>query len=164
MQHGLDTEAEARAAYAFHIDQDVTETGLWRHPKIKGSHASPDGLIGADGVVELKCPQPAAHLDLLLGAATPQRHVMQGTWHMAVTGRQWCDLVGYQPTLPAAMQLVVPRIDRDVLAIGRLEAEVTAFLAELESKVLQLSAQYLPERTYGAVQRLKDMAARPSAV
>lgn len=142
MQWGTDTEAQAREAYCFKTDAEIETVGLVRHPAITGAHASPDGLVNADGLVEIKCPNTATHLDTLLGASVPGKYVMQAQWQMACTGRLWCDLVSFDPRLPAEMQLWLRRIERDDGEIARLEAEVRTFLAELDAKLGRLRNQF----------------------
>jgi len=90
MQFGIDHEDEARAAYEFLSGDVVVETGLHRHPRIKGTHSSPDGLIGDDGVVEIKVPNTAQHIELLLTGKIEQRYLYQCQWHLACTGREYC--------------------------------------------------------------------------
>lgn len=142
MAWGIEREPEARAAYAFHRDVDVVEIGLVRHPTILGTHASPDGVIGDGGLVEIKCPNTATQIDTLLGQSVPSKYVTQIQWQMACTGRQWCDFASFDPRLPAEMQLFVKRIPRDETLIAELEAEVRVFLAELDSKVAALEARF----------------------
>lgn len=140
MQHGTDTEPQARSLYSFAQDVDVVEVGLVRHPTIKGTHASPDGLVGRDGLVEIKCPTSATHLDTLLGASVPGKYVTQMMWQMACTGRQFCDFVSYDPRMPVDLQLFICRVPRDDAMVAELEAEVRAFLTELDAKIGQLTA------------------------
>jgi predicted phage-related endonuclease len=142
MQHGTDTEPEGRNAYAFYSGNTVDQVGLIRHPTIEGSHVSPDGLIGEAGGLELKCPQPAAHLETLLGQEIPVRYLTQMMWLMAVTGRQWCDYASYNPSFPEHMRLFVRRVKRDEARIIELETEAAAFLKELAAKLAQLDSLY----------------------
>lgn len=142
MLHGIETEPEARAAYCFRTDADVREVGLLLHPTIKGTHASPDGLAGDDGLVEIKCPQPAAHLDTLLSARVPDKYITQMQWQMRCCDRSWCDYVSYSPHFPESMRLWIKRVHRDDKMIAELEREVTAFLAELDEKVRALTEAY----------------------
>jgi hypothetical protein len=144
MQHGIDTEPEARAAYSFVADVDVIDVGLVRHPTITGTHASPDGLIDAPrpGLVELKCPQPAAHIALLSGEAIPSKYVVQVQWQLACTGRMWGDFVSYSPAFPESMRIFVQRLERDGRHIAELEAQVREFLAELDAKLAALTSRY----------------------
>lgn len=142
MQHGLDTEPEARAAYAFRTDCEVAEIGLIRHPIIKHSHASPDGLIAKDGLLEIKCPNSAGHLNTLLGQAIPEKYITQIQWQLACSERRWCDYVSYDPRLPEAMRLFVKRVQRNDILIADLERCVAAFLSEINIRIRELSKQY----------------------
>jgi putative phage-type endonuclease len=142
MQRGTEMEAAARDAYRQHSLNEVTECGFADHPTIAMSGASPDGLVDADGLVEIKCPDPHTHIDTLLSRAIPGRYVTQIQWQLACTGRAWCDFVSYDDRLPETMQLFVARLHRDDKMIAELEAEVTAFLAEVDDTVTQLRARY----------------------
>lgn len=146
MQHGTDTEAEARAAYEFDRNVDVELVGLVRHPSINGTHASPDGLVGADGIVEFKCPQIPEHINTLLNQTIPGKYITQIQWQLGVTGRAWADYVSYCPMMPASMQLWIKRVERDQKAISELEEQVSEFLHELEAKVARLREKYEPVR------------------
>lgn len=138
MQWGTDTEPKARAAYEFYRDMDVVETGFVVHPIIQMSGASPDGLVGDDGLVEIKCPNTATHIDTLLGQAVPGKYVKQMQWQMACTGRKWCDFVSYDPRLPENLRLFVRRVDKDDPLVVELGKEIVAFLAETDEKIIKL--------------------------
>lgn len=139
MQHGIDTEPEARSAYEFYRDVEVTELGLVLHPQIRGSHASPDGLVNADGLIEVKCCKPSTHLRALLGEKLPEQYRLQALWQLAcMPERRWVDLAYYSPVFPEEMRLFVRRIERDDKRIGELEALVEEFLAELAEKLVKL--------------------------
>lgn len=142
MAHGTATEPEARAAYEFRHDVDVAQVGFILHPSIADSGASPDGLVGADGMLEIKCPNTATHIDTLLAGKVPAKYITQMQWQMACAGRAWCDFASYDPRLPASMQLFVQRIERDDKVIGDLEGIVREFLAELDAKVQALRNLY----------------------
>jgi putative phage-type endonuclease len=142
MQHGIDTEPEARAAYCFRQDVDVLEVGFVDHPRIAMSGASPDGLIGGNGLLEVKCPQTATHIETLLGQSVPTKYLHQIQWQLACTERDWCDFVSFDPRLPATMQMFVQRIHRDDDLIGSLEKDVSDFLAEVDETVARLREQY----------------------
>lgn len=142
MQHGIDSEALARDSYAHRFGVEVVQTSLYRHPEIAWTHASPDGMIGADGLVEIKAPLTSTHLDTLITGNFPVRYITQCQWQMACTGRQWTDLVSFDNRLPPAMQLFVKRVDRDDALILNLEHEVSAFLAEIDETVATLRARY----------------------
>jgi putative phage-type endonuclease len=142
MQWGIDTEAEARIAYEFYAGATVEDAGYIEHPAIPHAGASPDGLVGADGLVEIKCPQTATHIDTLLGAPIPDRYVVQMQFQMACTGRAWCDWVSYDPRMPEAMRLHIKRVHRDNARIAELESAVREFLADLDTRLAALNARY----------------------
>jgi YqaJ-like viral recombinase domain len=121
---------------------DVTEVGFIDHPEIAMTGASPDGLVGESGLVEIKCPNTATHLDTLLGGSVHEKYLTQMYWQMACTGCDWCDFVSYDPRLPAGMALFVARVHRDVERIAELEHEVRTFLRELDDKIARLRAAY----------------------
>lgn len=132
---GRDSEPHAKAAYAFLHDAVVDDVGFVPHPSIPDFGASPDGLIGADGLIEIKCPNTATHIDTLLGDGIDGKYITQMQVQMACTGRQWCDFVSFDPRLPGDMQLFVQRVPRDNARIAEIEAEVTAFLGETAKKI-----------------------------
>lgn len=142
MQHGTETEPEARDAYCFYHGVTVTEIAFVIHPKIDQAGCSPDGLVDDDGLVEIKCPNTATHLETLLGQAVPSKYESQMQFQMACTGRQWCDFVSYDPRMPENMRLFVKRVDRDDKRISELETEIAAFLLEMAVKLSQLNSLY----------------------
>lgn len=142
MQWGTDQEPYARAAYAAKLSVEVSEVAFVIHPEIVMAGASPDGLIGDDGLVEIKCPQTATHLETLRGQSVPGKYVTQMQWQMACTGRAWCDFASFDPRLPPNLQLFVQRVERDTSTILALESEVTAFIAEIDATLLDLSRLY----------------------
>lgn len=145
MQWGTDNEPNARVAYELMRDCDVQEIGFVIHPTILMAGASPDGLVGADGLAEFKCPLTATHLDTLEGASISADYIIQIQWQMACTARKWCDWVSFDPRLPAWLQLHIQRIKRDDVMIASLEKDVTAFLAELDDKLSRLRDRYEPK-------------------
>ena len=142
MRWGLDMEPEARAAYEFYRDVAVRPVGFVRHPTITESGASPDGLVGDDGLTEFKCPTTKTHIDTLLGAPIADGYLVQMQWQMACTGRQWTDFNSYDPRLPEEMRLFVKRVQRDDERIAELEEMVSDFLVELDAKVAALRERY----------------------
>ena len=143
MQWGIDTEAEARRAYEFHIDRDVIEVGFTDHPTIAMAGCSPDGLVGDKGMVELKCPIPATHQETLLGKKFPDKYIKQAYFQLAChPEREWNDLTSYDPRWPEPMRLFIQRIERDDDAIAEIEDEVRKFLAEVDATEAQLRAEY----------------------
>jgi len=138
MEWGTEQEPHARAAYSARTGELVEEVGFIDHPRIANSGASPDGLVGDDGLVEFKCPATATHLDTLLAGTVPSKYIPQMQWQMACTNRAWCDFVSYDPRLPEHLRMFVKRVERDDAYIKMLEGEVTKFLTELEEKLTQL--------------------------
>jgi putative phage-type endonuclease len=138
MRRGTALEPQALAAYAFERNIDVELVGLVRHPRISGTHASPDGLVTDCGLVEIKCPATNAHLATLLTGMMPERYVTQCLWQLACTRRTWCDLVSYDDRLPEPLRLHVTRIERDDERIGELEAMIVEFLAEVDATIERL--------------------------
>lgn len=145
MAHGTETEPQARTAYEFMTDATVVQVGLVPHPTIADFGASPDGLVGDDGLLEIKCPATATHIETLLTEAVPQKYMLQMQTQMACTGRKWCDFVSFDPRLPGDLQLWVSRVPRDAAVIAEIEAETVKFLGELSCKVDALRARYMQE-------------------
>ncbi|HEX7767096.1 MAG TPA: YqaJ viral recombinase family protein, partial [Nitrospira sp.] len=137
-----ETEPQARAAYEFFVEAAVTEVGFVLHPTHDFAGCSPDGLVGDDGMVEIKAPNTATHIDTLLGETIPEKYLKQMHWQMACCGRQWCDFVSFDPRLPATMQLYVQRVPRDDIAIAEIENAVRAFDLEIVAKVSALTAKF----------------------
>lgn len=142
MQWGVEQEDRARAAYEFKTGLTVEEIAFVDHPRIAMSGASPDGLVSGDGLVEIKCPNTATHLATLEGAPIERRYLLQMQWQMACCERAWCDFASYDPRLPLAMQLHVQRIERDDELLAEIEAEVAAFLDELDARVADLRERF----------------------
>lgn len=143
MQWGHDTEPKARKMYEFMRDVEVKQVGLVLHQAIDKSHASPDGLVGNDGILEIKCPTTATHIETLLSDDVEGKYVKQMQWQMACTEKGWCDFVSFDPRLPAEMQLFVKRVHRDDAMIFELEKEARIFLSEIDETIATLSAKYL---------------------
>lgn len=142
MQWGTDTEPQARSMYEFMHDATVVTVGTVLHPTIDMACASPDGLLGADGLIEIKCPNTATHIETLLGDGIAGKYVTQMQWQMSCTGRKWCDFVSFDPRMPADMQMSVQRVMRDDAMIASLEQAVVAFLGEVDSTIRALEAKF----------------------
>ncbi len=134
MQWGVDQEEYARAAYEAHMGVLVEQVGSIDHPRIAMSSASPDGLVGDDGMIEVKCPMTKNHLNMFLGQSIAKVYKDQMMWQMAVTGRKWVDYVSFDPRCPAGLQLFIQTVERDDKYIAELETEVIKFLAEVGVK------------------------------
>ena len=138
MTFGIEQEPFARAAYEAQDGVMVDQVGLVIHPSIERAAASPDGLVGDTGLVEIKCPKVATHLTYLLDGVAPSKYHGQMLWQMACCEREWCDFVSFRPDLTPGLQLFKIRLMRDDERIKAMEAEVIAFLSEVDKMVEQL--------------------------
>ena len=138
MEWGVEQEQYARSAYEAQMGVLVTEVGSIDHPRIPMSSASPDGLVGGEGMVEIKCPMTKNHLNMFLGQPIAKGYKDQMMWQMAVTGRKWVDYVSFDPRCPAGLQLFIQTVERDDEYIATLESEVVKFLNEVEVKEKEL--------------------------
>ena len=139
MLHGIETEPFARAAYESTKDVLVEEVGFVVHPSIEGAGASPDGLVGLFGLVEIKCPNTATHIQTLLDQKVPEKYNTQMQWQMACTSRQWCDFVSFDPRMDEGLQLFIKRVEYDPIYVAQLEKEVIFFLMDVEEKINKLN-------------------------
>ena len=139
MEWGIENEGFARAAYESKTGVLVDEVGAIDHPTIAMSAASPDGLVGDDGCLEIKCPNTATHIDTVLGGEIAKKYYDQMQWQMACAERDWCDFVSFDPRMPKGLQLFIKRVPRSNLYIHELEGEVIQFLAEVDDKVNKLN-------------------------
>lgn len=137
MAWGTEQEPHAIAAYSARTGVLVDEVGFIRHPTLEAG-ASPDGLVGEDGLIEVKSPNTATMLEYIEDRAIPTRYRLQIQWQLAVTGRDWADFVAFDPRLPDHLQLLVIREPRNTDLILEITAEVERFLAEVNRKVNHL--------------------------
>ena len=137
MEWGTATEPMARIAYSIAKEVLVEQVGFIEHPTIAMFGCSPDGLVH-DGMIEIKCPNSATHIEYLTDNKAPAKYINQMQCQMAVTGRKWCDFVSFDPRLPEDLQLFVVRVERDQKYIDSMEVEVVEFLTEVEGMVNQL--------------------------
>ncbi len=138
MQWGIATEPEARAAYEMARGEMVVGCGLIDHPTIEMSGASPDGLIGSDGLLEIKCPESKQHIEYLRLSTAPAKYKPQIQWQLACTGRAWCDFVSYDPRFPELLRLHIVRVERDAEYIASVESEVVEFLNQVAAVVAEI--------------------------
>ena len=139
MAFGTEMEPLARSAYEAETGFSVNEVGFCQHPTIERAGASPDGLVGNSGLVEIKCPKVATHLAYLIAGVVPVGYKNQMMFQLAVTGRDWCDFVSFRPDLPEHLQLFIVRFKRDPARILELETAVIAFLKSVETMINQLN-------------------------
>ena len=135
MQWGTDTEPLARAAYEMVTDTMVEEVGFVPHPDLEMCGASPDGLVNDDGLIEIKCPNTATHIEFLISGDIDNKYCLQMQWQMACTGRKWCDFVSFDPRMPEALQIKITRVYVGIDLVADLESQVKQFLNETQEKV-----------------------------
>jgi putative phage-type endonuclease len=138
MQWGTEQEPFARIAYETHKGLFVEQVPFVDHPTIEWFGCSPDGLVGEDGLLEIKCPNTTTHLEYLQEGKPPSKYIPQMMAQMACTGRKWCDFVSFDPRLPEDLQLFVVRLNWDDAYIQEMEAEVKQFLNEVDATLSQL--------------------------
>jgi putative phage-type endonuclease len=142
MMHGVDTEPQARMAYELMTGEAVVETGFIPHPTIAGFGASPDGLVGSDGLIEIKCPNSATHIETLLAGKVPSKYMIQMQVQMMCCGREWCDFVSFDPRMPGDMNFWMQRVHADHAMQTDIKAEVIKFLGDLDHKLQQLREKF----------------------
>lgn len=139
MQHGIEYEQDARLAYEAHTGQFVDQVGLAMHPRINYYCASPDGLVGRDGCIEIKCPQWTTHIDWIRNGDIPEEHIPQMKAVMSCAERKWCDFISYCPKMPPHLQLFIRRLEWDKEMIDKQDNEVILFLAEVQKALDELA-------------------------
>jgi len=140
MQWGTDNEPLARSEYEGMRGVMVETVGFLDHPNIVMCGGSPDGLVGSEGAIEIKCPNTATHIDTLRRKAADPKYIPQMQGIMDVCGREWCDFVSYDPRMPEGLQIVVYRVPRNEEYISMLHEEIVKFLEELDKMVIDLEA------------------------
>jgi len=140
MEWGTEQEPFARMAYEVHTGTFVKEEGFVDHPTIEGFGCSPDGIVG-EGLIEIKCPNTANHIETVLENKAPSKYIPQMQCQMACTGAKWCDFVSFDPRVPEDLQLFVVRVERDQEYIDSMEVEVKQFLSEVLDLFNQLKAR-----------------------
>lgn len=138
MARGTELEPMARECYEFLTGATVEQVAFIDHPSIPMAGMSPDGLSGTDGLVEIKCPNTANHIDYLLSGKPPVQYIPQMMFQMACSGRLWCDFVSYDPRLSEELQLFVVRLYRDDSYIAAMESAVIAFNESVDSMLAEL--------------------------
>lgn len=136
MQDGIDREQFARDRYVQQFGE-VEEVGFVKHPTLEAG-ASPDGMVGDDGILEIKCPMGSTHTETLMTQDVPSRYIPQIQFQLLVTGRKWCDFVSYNPMFPEHLQVFVKRVEADTVYQKELELEVKQFLSEVDNVINKL--------------------------
>lgn len=141
MRRGSELEPLARGAYEAHTGELVQQVAFVAHPTLAYVGVSPDGLLGDDGLLELKCPSALArHLAALRSGAHAQEYKWQVQGQLWVCNRKWCDVVSYDPRFPVGLQLAITRVTRDDVAIKALEQACIAAHVEVNTIVSELQS------------------------
>lgn len=133
MEWGIENEPVALLAYELDTGNQVSSAFFEKHETLEAG-ASPDGYVGTDGLIEIKCPNSATHLETLKSKKIPSQYVAQVQGQLWITGRKWCDFISYDPRFPINAQIFITRIERDEQYIKDLESELTKFLEEVEQE------------------------------
>jgi putative phage-type endonuclease len=141
MQRGTELEPMARGRYEIENDVLVMESPLVDHDTISNFAASPDGLVNKDGLIEIKCPNTAQHVEFIRTGKIDRRYQIQMLTQMLCTDRKWCDFVSFDDRLPKDLQYKCQRFDFDATSAGEILTEVSKFLAELDALVVELQEQ-----------------------
>lgn len=135
MEWGTQTEPQARVAYEVKTGNFVDQVAFVDHPTIDGFGCSPDGLVGSDGLIEIKCPNSATHWSYIKANEPPNKYFIQMQAQMAVTGAKWCDFVSFDPRMPERSQLLIVSVPIDREFVLYMEAEIKQFLSEVDKEV-----------------------------
>lgn len=131
MEWGIEHEPLAKAEYEIRTGRKVLDVGFIDHPTIENLGASPDGFV-EDGLIEVKCPTTATHLEYILDGGIPAEYVPQMTLQLLCAGREWCDFVSFDPRVPDHLQLFVRRFYPTEAQKEEIENEARQFLAEID--------------------------------
>ncbi len=140
MADGIELEPAARSCYEYQTGTIVAEVGFVDHPHIENAGASPDGMVGNERNVEIKCVFPATHIDYMLTKKIPTKYMQQMQWQMACNGFELCDFVSYSPKLGIDLQLLIITVERDADMIRDLEAATMMLNNDVAETIKQLEA------------------------
>lgn len=146
MAWGTEHEPLARAEYEILHNTSVDQAAFVDHPRVSMCGASPDGLVIDGGLVEIKCPNTATHIEYLLGQKPPAKYIPQMALQLSCTGRKWCDFVSYDPRMSDEFKLLVIRYEPTAEYLEMVEKEATLFLAEVEETICRLTNLYQPHK------------------
>jgi len=131
MQRGIEMEAEARNLYSMTTGEELKEVGFCLS---KGVGASPDGLVGEKGGLEIKCPNLATHVGYLLENTLPTDYFQQVQGNLLVTGREWWTFMSYYP----GIKPLIIKVNRNEIFIKSLEVELEIFCRELQQIIKKI--------------------------
>lgn len=134
MKRGTELEPEARALYEFTQNVQVVQVGIVYKDGRKRYSCSPDGLVGEDGGLEIKCPNLSTHVEYLLDGKMPTTYICQVQGSLMITGRKWWDFLSYYP----GMDPFLIRVERDEKLISAMGEQLELFCDELDKTVEKL--------------------------
>ena len=146
MAWGSEQEPHARNAFEFYSGETVQEVGFILHPTIKNCGASPDGLIGERGMLEIKCPNSSTHIEYLLKEEIPLKYQLQMQLQLMCCQREWCEFVSYDPRLPEEMKLWTQTFAYNESMAEMLETEINKFNEELFETERQLRSKFMEKK------------------
>lgn len=132
MRRGNELEPVARFAYEMQSPELVTEAPFISHPTIENFGASPDGIVGNTGLLEIKCPNTAQHVAVIQSETHDPQYEWQMLAQMSCTGREWVDFVSYDDRMPSPLDYACHRFERDSKRIIEMEKAIVEFLQELD--------------------------------
>ena len=153
MDRGTEYEPMARAAYEMAFDVMVDQIGFAIHPTMDFSGASPDGLIGADGCLELKVPKNETHIAWKRARIVPEEHCPQMHWEMECCERNWNDFVSFAPEMPSYAQVFCVRLDYNPILAAEYRQHVADMNGEIELVIAELGG---PPTIYASTSVFKE--------
>lgn len=137
IERGNDLEDQAIDIYELITGNSVHKVGFVQYSKHIG--CSPDGLVGDDGLVEVKCPKNRVFVEHMLGMDIPKEYYMQMQMQMFCTKRKWCDFIVYNPNFKDP--LIIKRVDRDNTAIKLIKSGLISGITMLKSYQSKLNKE-----------------------
>jgi len=138
MEWGNECEPAARAAYELKNDVDVVECAFIEKDDWIG--VSPDGLVGENGLLEIKCPNSVTQIKRVLSGEFPKEYIAQVQGQLWVSGREWCDFVSYDPRIITGADYFEVRVYRDEEYIKALSEKCNVFINDLKELLTKLGA------------------------
>ena len=141
IKHGNDNEPHARSVYSWRTGSPVETVGFATHIEHPDVGASSDGLVGDEGIIEIKCPyNPTNHLHTLTSQCFPKQYEWQIQGQLWVLQRKWCDFVSFDPRMPESHMMVVIRVERDEEQIQALSERVLLFVDAMKKKEREIES------------------------
>jgi putative phage-type endonuclease len=138
MDWGSETEALAAESYEVHTGFEALKIGLATHPEIEMFAASPDRLVNAEWLLEIKCPMPGTHVKWIQGQVVPEDHRLQCYAEMACWGMDRVDFMSFDPRPASRYQRFIRTLERNDKIIAEIEAGVRRFLDEADEIMAEL--------------------------